>query len=314
MKPSNKAPGAISVHKTAGFLETNAPVLPEEISWAHLKAVSQDVDQASCGSCWAFATSVMLTANAEIHGLNRTFSAQELVNCVPNPHSCGGTGGCQGGTVELAMNWIMDKGLATESQTPYKAKDERCLKTTSASFLSLGNQDYERHLAEMIAIGFHPANKRLSPNPVADFATLQGWERLPENEYEPLMNAVATRGPVAVSVGAGLWGLYSKGIWNSCSKGLTIDHAVTLIGYGTDKEKNKKYWQIKNSWSTSWGENGNIRLLREEGNVHCGTDKYPKEGTGCDNAPSSVQVCGMCGILYDNVVPHFEKAPKASWF
>jgi len=298
MKSSDKAPGLVGVHKTGGFLEVRSPLVPEEISWAHLNAVTQDVDQGGCGSCWAFATSVMLQANAEIHGLNRTFSAQELVNCVPNPHRCGGEGGCTGGTVELGMNWIMEKGLATEASTPYQAMDDVCSKP-SASLLSFSDDNDGKHLAEMIAVGFHPADKAM-----ADFPTLQGWERLPENEYLPLLNAVATRGPVAVSVGAGLWEFYGTGIWNSCSKDSTINHAVTLIGYGTDKDKKKKYWQIKNSWSTSWGEGGNMRLLREEGdNAHCGTDHSPKDGTGCDNAPSTVRVCGMCGILYDAAYP-----------
>jgi len=307
MHSSNKAPGVVGIHKSGQFLsQIRSIVVPEEKSWAHLNAVKQDVDQGGCGSCWAIATSMMLQANAEIHGLNRTFSAQELVNCVPNPHSCGGAGGCSGATVELGMNWVMEKGLATDSSAPYRGLDEICRKTAT-SLVSV--HDTADHLAEMIAVGFHPAKKQMSPNPVAEFLNLQGWERLPENKYQPLINAVANRGPVAVSVGADNWGMYGKGVFNTCDKDTTIDHAVTLIGYGTDKDKKSKFWLIKNSWGNSWGEDGNIRLLREEGdNAHCGTDKSPKLGTGCDNAPSTVHVCGMCGILYDAVVPHFEKA------
>ena len=43
---------------------------------------------------------------------------QELVDCVPNPKSCGGTGGCSGATVELAMSyatWQVDLGLSFPS-------------------------------------------------------------------------------------------------------------------------------------------------------------------------------------------------------
>ena len=38
-----------------------------------------------------------------------------------------------------------------------------------------------------------------------------------------------------------------------------IDHAVQLVGYGTDK---LPYWTVRNSWSDSWGEKGFIRIDR----------------------------------------------------
>ena len=40
---------------------------------------------------------------------------QELVDCAPNPNSCGGTGGCGGSTEEIAFAYGMLYGLALES-------------------------------------------------------------------------------------------------------------------------------------------------------------------------------------------------------
>lgn len=287
--------------------EVDSLVLPEEKSWTHLYAISADSDQGACGSCWAVTAATTLWANAEAKGHSRTFSAQEIVSCVPNKQHCGGGGGCSGSTVELAMNWVMEQGLATTDETPYLAEDSQCKKKPDAllAFKGQGHIDDSEELAHMIAVGFHGAKSDASAGVALG---LRGWERLPENEYEPLMRAVAETGPVAVSVGAREWHSYSKGIFDGCSRDSVIDHAVTLVGYGKDHPNSQdKYWLIKNSWGPHWGEKGTIRLLREEGSGHCGTDKQPKVGTGCDDAPPSVRVCGMCGILYDAVVPHFNQ-------
>jgi hypothetical protein len=37
--------------------------------------------------------------------------------------------------------------------------------------------------------------------------------------------------------------------------------------------------------------------------VQCGTDSTPSDGSGCDNGPAIINVCGTCGILYDVVYP-----------
>lgn len=41
-----------------------------------------------------------------------------------------------------------------------------------------------------------------------------------------------------------------------------LNHAVQLVGYGTDP-KDGDYWLVRNSWSPVWGERGYIRLRRE---------------------------------------------------
>merc|ERR1740117_215382 len=87
-------------------------------------------DQGSCGSCWAVATASMLQGSYEAQtNKTRSFSAQQLVNCVPNPRECGGSGGCNGATVELAMRYIDQRSLLTEQDVPYLGLDNACAAT-----------------------------------------------------------------------------------------------------------------------------------------------------------------------------------------
>jgi cathepsin L len=57
---------------------------------------------------------------------------------------------------------------------------------------------------------------------------------------------------------------------------------------------------IRNSWTPMWGESGYIRLKRT---TECGSDEHPSDGTGCNNGPKTVSVCGQCGVLYDTSYP-----------
>jgi len=272
------------------------------MNWTKLESSSQIKDQGGCGSCWAQATANVLDAHSEIYNIGRKFSPQELVNCVPNPHKCGGSGGCDGSTVELALHWVLNHGLADEGEEPYNAKDGLCKKTVSAALQLPVHAAEDDHLDQITAPGIHLAT-------VGDLGSsfgMHGWERLPENAYEPLLRAVVEQGPVAVALSASGWFSYSGGIYDSCVKDAVIDHAVTLTGFGEDEKAGQLFWLIENSWGSSWGEKGYIKLLRTDGeNEYCGIDHQPQIGTGCEGGPKEVRVCGHCGILYDASLPHF---------
>ena len=62
---------------------------------------------------------------------------------------------------------------------------------------------------------------------------------------------------------------YSSGVYNDCDNGRTVGlHAVAVVGYGTDSRFGD-FWLVRNSWGTKWGEQGNIRMARNKGNL-CG--------------------------------------------
>jgi len=77
-----------------------------------------------------------------------------------------------------------------------------------------------------------------------------------------LTNGISN-GPVSVTVDATNWSPYKSGVFSNC--GGSINHAVLLVGVVGGN------WKIKNSWGTTWGEAGFIRL--NQGNT-CGLCAY----------------------------------------
>lgn len=281
-RKSTRLPGASSGPQAQLIEAGIARTFPDKKDWMHLEAANVSKDQGSCGSCWAFSTVNMLQAWHEIKlpGVDvGEFSVQELVNCVENEQHCGGAGGCDGATVELAMGYVTRRGISLASEVEYTATTMPCQQ---------GNVLLQGGKAGPAMVGSMPAStlsfKRLEPNLVGQVL------------------AHVQDSPVAVSVAAITWFSYQGGIFDNCAKDVIVDHAVLLYGYGHDEAGNK-YWIIKNSWGPSYGENGFIRIKRQDDeDSYCGEDVDNYQGTGCpDKDPKKVTVCGTCGFLYDSV-------------
>jgi cathepsin L len=250
----------------------DAPVggIPDRKDWREAKGIMTAVkNQGGCGSCWAFSA----TETFESHYAVATgeaapvLSPQQIVSCAPNPDHCGGTGGCQGSTQPLAFNYTESAGMTTEASYPYRGTTGTC-----------------------------------DTSKIKAVATNTGYTQLATNNYTDLINAVATKGPIAISVAAGGmgWQLYMGGIMSG-SKNFDMDHAVQLVGYGTDSGKD--YWLVRNSWG-GWGEKGYIRLARfGEGKEPCGVDKTPQDGDACKGDTKPRTYCGECGMLSSSSYP-----------
>ncbi|KAI3923683.1 hypothetical protein MKW98_011313 [Papaver atlanticum] len=93
-------------------------------------------------------------------------------------------------------------------------------------------------------------------------ASINGYEDVPANNEASLLKAVSKQ-PVSVAIDASGqdFQFYSSGVFTGTC-GTDLDHGVTAVGYGTDSD-GTKYWLVKNSWGTSWGEDGYIRMQRD---------------------------------------------------
>jgi len=79
------------------------------------------------------------------------------------------------------------------------------------------------------------------------------WSILAAGNFAALKSTVATS-PVSVCLDASNWSLYKSGVFSNCGT-TNLNHAVLLIGY-----EDSGAWLVKNSWGTTWGETGYIRL------------------------------------------------------
>jgi len=244
--------------------------IPSDKDWRDESVVSPAKDQGACGSCWAFSAAETFESHLAIEtkAAVQKLSPQQIVSCAPNPDECGGTGGCQGSTQPLAFQYTKTAGLTTEESYPYTAETGTC------------------DTSKITPVAYNTA-----------------YTVLPMNDYTALMDAVANVGPVAISIAAGgfAFQVYGGGVLSNCND-YVMDHAVQLVGYGTDAGKD--YWLVRNSWGGSWGENGYIRMQRYgEGKEPCGVDNKPQDGDACKGDTDPRTYCGECGILSSSSYP-----------
>merc|ERR1711970_646373 len=109
-----------------------------------------------------------------------------------------------------------------------------------------------------------------------DKAVVTGQYNKWDSTEDDLQDLVLTV-PVSTSVQATYWGDYNSGVYDDyrcCDQDTdpnckwSLNHAVTVVGYGHDNASGKDYWLVKNSWGSWFGENGYIKVKRGTG--HCG--------------------------------------------
>ncbi|XP_060654484.1 cathepsin L-like [Drosophila nasuta] len=211
---------------------------PSSIDWRARGAVTPVMDQGeNCESCWAFATTGTLEGQTFVKtGRLVQLSAQNLVDCSsdePYNNNCGG------GLAARALRYIMDNhGINTESSYPYQGTMQQC-----------------RYDSRNIG------------------ATVQGRSLVEDKSEANLAAVTAFHGPVSVAVDGRDLQNYSSGVYNNpnCSK-TKLNHAMVVVGYGNDKSGGD-YWLVKNSWGTTWGESGYIRMSRNRNN-QCGIASF----------------------------------------
>jgi C1A family cysteine protease len=205
--------------------------LPDSVNWVDNGAVTPVKDQGQCGSCWSFSTTGALEGAYYIKNADLvSFSEQELVDC-DNRKNGGTDMGCNGGLMDNAFNWIeKNGGLCTESAYPYTSGTTKTSGTCETSCEPVGGSN------------------------------IVNYVDVSKNSDSAMMTALFQQ-PVSIAIEADQkdFQLYKSGVFTG-DCGTNLDHGVLAVGYGTlDGED---YYLVKNSWASTWGDNGYIRLGR----------------------------------------------------
>lgn len=209
--------------------------LSANVDWRDHKAVTPVKDQRACGSCWAFsATGALEGASSIFHNKQYSFSEQQLVDCSDGDY---GNKGCKGGNMDNAFEYVIEQGIMLEEDYKY-----------------IGRRDSEHKC-------FWDHKK------VKD--TIKDFYDIPETNQD-LVKALSQQ-PVSVGINALPIKLYRSGVysdWVNCPGHL--NHGVLVVGYG-QTDDGQKYWIVKNSWGSLWGDDGYFKLERKDtGEGICG--------------------------------------------
>jgi C1A family cysteine protease len=209
--------------------------LPAQWDWRTMNGVTPVKDQGGCGSCWAFGTIGAAESMLAIKSDTTVdLSEQQLIACNTLSY------GCSGGWWVFDM--LMNPGAALESAFPYSESDAVC------------------------------GGPYLFPFKINGWAYVDGEDKLPDKNK--IKQAIHDYGPIAAAVYVGdAFQAYTGGVfdrdelpdmgWLDCSESTDVNHAIMLVGW----DDNKGAWILRNSWGTSWGENGYMYIKYGISNV-----------------------------------------------
>lgn len=182
--------------------------------------------QGGCGDCTAFAVIGLVESMALIEkGVTLDLSEADLAFCGTH------TNDCSGWNCVSALEDMISRGAVTETRLPY-----------FQDFLP-NHSSWNGDVPQRVVIPDHDAHAVRVTNysNIYDVAQRKAY--------------ISTVGPLACSItyydefGA----LKGDGIFSPSSKAVDLgSHDILVIGYS----ETEKYWLVKNSWDTFWGDNG----------------------------------------------------------
>jgi C1A family cysteine protease len=233
--------------------------------WRNAHGCTPVRDQFECGSCWDFATCGAFEGSWRIIN-DKTIdcSEQQILDCNPWGYNCNGGW--------WAHQYLIDTGVAKESDYPYTRRQGTCNRTVTKPYraVSWGYVGSEAGVPDITSL--KQALCQYGPLSVAVLVTpnFQAYTSGILNETANAWSAATnySRNDLVKTAGGNIFVCSTTGrtgatepTWstNTVTDGTVIwrrlgviNHGVTLIGW----DDNKGAWLIKNSWGINWGETG----------------------------------------------------------
>lgn len=237
--------------------------IPQSFTWSNVEGVNyltKNLNQhipVYCGSCWAhgsvssLADRIKIMRKAAYPDIN--LSIQFILNCQMG-------GSCNGGDHLATYKAIHEYG-----SIPY----EDCMVYQACSSDSKEEACHDKRQFECTPVNicrtcdtFTSHGGTCSPiysypnATIASFGSVKGADNMMAEIYK--------NGPIACGINAEQILEYTGGVLDVPKKLKTINHIISVVGWGYDETIDKQYWIIRNSWGSYWGEMGFIRLVLGE--------------------------------------------------
>jgi C1A family cysteine protease len=239
--------------------ELGKRALPTSFDWRNKDGhsyIGPIRDQYPCGSCWAFSACAAAEgtynwAMGLYDGNCADFSESYMMWCLGSilPYS-NHFGGCNQGA-----DWDYYELLALTSAG-----------TTSRDGVCADSNFPYQSTAPVSCI----------PYLIYPRVLFNSWHRVACGEIDAIKTAIMTYGVVDAAVDVtNAFEIYNTGIYqdtattcndNPCYYTYT-NHAISLVGWNDNGGDG--YWILRNSWGTSWGENGYMRIKYTSARVSC---------------------------------------------
>ena len=188
-----------------------------------------------CGSCWAQGSTSAIMDRMNLMRKGKwpsiELSVQEVINC-------GNSGGCHGGWDSGVYRYAHTSGIPDQTCQVYEAIDKECTDMNQCMDCPPGEtchavKDYKRYK-------------------IGDYGSVSGEMNMKKEIF--------ARGPVSCRVEVTQELLdYTGGIFEDLTHKYIGGHIIEVAGWG--EENGQKYWIVRNSWGTYWGENGWFRIV-----------------------------------------------------